>query len=246
MTIVSIFFSFIKSLNLGSLKLKRGHCPLCGKTVFLRYNWDKWSVRCIKCGAAANSMALALVLNCKIDKWMEMSIYINSASGPYFNFLKKHSKKLVNSLFFENVPLGEYFKNIQCQDLQRLTYPDNSFEICTSAEVFEHVPNDKEAFKEIYRVLKPGGYFLFTVPLKGIEYTIERAEGVGDSLKYLRTPEYHNDSMRGGKVLCYRDYGKDILKRLELAGFIETEIIEPDDPTTIGYKNPVIICKKTL
>lgn len=246
MKIISIFFSLIKSLNLRSLKLKSGICPLCGKTLFLRYNWDKWSVRCVKCGAAANSMALASVLNIKIDKWMEKTIYVNSASGPYFNFLKRHCEKLTNSLFFEDVSLGEYLKNIQCQDLQSLTYQDNFFEICTSAEIFEHVPDDKKAFKEIYRVLQPGGVLLFTVPFEGSEYTIERAQGFGDSLKYLTLPEYHNDSMRGGKVLCYRDYGKDILKRLEDVGFIETEIIEPDDPTTIGYQNPVIFCKKPL
>ena len=52
-----------------------------------------------------------------------------------------------------------------CQDVQHLTFDDAEFDICTSTEVFEHVPDDIKGFKEIYRVLKDDGVFIFTVPI---------------------------------------------------------------------------------
>jgi ubiquinone/menaquinone biosynthesis C-methylase UbiE len=45
-------------------------------------------------------------------------------------------------------------------DAQRLPYTDNSFDAITSLDVFEHLPDDVEAFKESYRVLKPGGQMI--------------------------------------------------------------------------------------
>jgi len=65
---------------------------------------------------------------------------------------------LTLSEYLENVPPGECRGNFQCQDVQELTYPDNSFDVCTCTEVFEHVANDVKGFSEIYRVLKEGGY----------------------------------------------------------------------------------------
>lgn len=246
MKIFKVLFLLLKSFNFKSFKLTRGNCPLCGNTIFFRYNFDKWSVRCVKCGAAANSMALVSVLKNEVEGWQNLSVYVNSASGPYFSFLKKNCKSLYNSLYIENVERGEYNNNVQCQDLQDLTFNDSVFDVCTSAEIFEHIPDDKKAFKEIFRVLKPGGIIIFTVPFDDIEDTIERAINNNGIIEYLKEPVYHNDSIRGGKVLCYRDYGRDIIKRLSDVGFIDNQIITPNDPTKMGYKNPVIFGRKSI
>jgi SAM-dependent methyltransferase len=41
----------------------------------------------------------------------------------------------------------------------KLPFEDNSFDVVLSFGVLEHVPNDKESLKEIYRILKPNGLF---------------------------------------------------------------------------------------
>jgi len=43
--------------------------------------------------------------------------------------------------------------------IEKLPYPDGSFDIVISRLVIHHLPDDlkRQAFKEIYRVLKPGG-----------------------------------------------------------------------------------------
>ena len=43
-----------------------------------------------------------------------------------------------------------------------LKYEDETFDTIISTECFEHDPDYKESLKNIYRMLKPGGLFLFT------------------------------------------------------------------------------------
>ncbi|MDX2047194.1 MAG: class I SAM-dependent methyltransferase [Chitinophagaceae bacterium] len=45
-----------------------------------------------------------------------------------------------------------------------LAFPDQHFKTVFSTQVLEHVDDHQKAFAEIYRVLKPGGYFIFSVP----------------------------------------------------------------------------------
>ncbi len=52
----------------------------------------------------------------------------------------------------------------QCADACLLPYENSSFDVIVSFDVIEHIKDDYKAVSEIYRVLKPGGYFLLTVP----------------------------------------------------------------------------------
>ena len=45
-----------------------------------------------------------------------------------------------------------------------LSFENESFDTVFSTQVFEHVNDHQKAFEEVSRVLKSGGYFLFSVP----------------------------------------------------------------------------------
>ena len=46
----------------------------------------------------------------------------------------------------------------------RIPYEDGAFDLIFADYVLEHVENPKLCFMEVYRVLKPGGYFFFRTP----------------------------------------------------------------------------------
>jgi SAM-dependent methyltransferase len=59
-------------------------------------------------------------------------------------------------------------------DITDIQYPDNSFDVIYCSHVLEHVPQDRRAMRELARVLKPGGWAVLAVPIKG-EKTFEDA-----------------------------------------------------------------------
>lgn len=86
----------------------------------------------------------------------------------------------------------------------------------------EHVRLDDKAHREIYRVLKLGGFCIFTLPHeRSYTETMIRCEVVDpdDPSKdtHILEPEYHGDTNNeeGKGVLSYRVYGLDLDQYLE-------------------------------
>lgn len=191
-------------------------------------------------------MSVASVLRQVVPALAASHVYEMSARGALFRWLQIHAGELTCSEFLDDVAPGQFQNGVQCQDVRRLTYADSSFDVCTSTEVFEHVPDDIKGFAEIERVLKPGGKFVFTVPLGAANETVERAQlDANGELERLLPDEYHGDPVRGGgPVLAFRNYGRDIVTRLKQSGFAEAEIISPPDTIPWGYARPVVLATK--
>lgn len=190
-------------------------------------------------------MSLAEALAALVPDLGTSSVYELSSRGPLFRFLQQQSAEFTFSEYFDDVQPGNFRNGVLCQDIQHLTFPDRSFDLCTSTDVLEHVSDDARAFGEIYRVLKHGGYLVFTVPLDSQGKTQERARLVAGQVEHLLSPEFHDDHLRGpGKVLCFRNYGADIVERLEKQGFTEIEIIPADDKRWWGLGRPVIVARR--
>jgi SAM-dependent methyltransferase len=51
-----------------------------------------------------------------------------------------------------------------CGDATKLPFPDNYFDAVTMFDLLEHVPDDRAAITEAFRVLKPGGFLLLSTP----------------------------------------------------------------------------------
>ncbi|OGG02634.1 MAG: hypothetical protein A3F83_03355 [Candidatus Glassbacteria bacterium RIFCSPLOWO2_12_FULL_58_11] len=68
--------------------------------------------------------------------------------------------------------LGVYKELIQCR-ADSIPKPDTSFNTVISNSVLEHIPSLEPVFREVYRVLAPGGRFYCTVPSNYFDdYTI--------------------------------------------------------------------------
>lgn len=138
--------------------------------------------------------------------------------------------------------------NTTNQNLEALTYPDNSFDIVITSDVMEHVRLDERAHAEIHRVLKPGGIYLFTVPhTRGIEDTIVRVavRDPADPTKdeFLMEKEYHGDANAPDlRALSFRAYGLDLDKKLKTIGF-EVEYWKEDLPEEGIVSTELFLCR---
>jgi SAM-dependent methyltransferase len=185
--------------------------------------------RCLRCLSTALHRAVGIIIQ-RASLTRETAVYELSSRGALCRYLRRTFPRLTVSELFDDVPPGAYKDGVQCQDVQHLTYASGSFDLVTSTEVFEHVPDDAAAFREVRRVMRDHGWLVFTVPIDPAAPTLERAALRDGAVVHMTTPEYHGDRLRGrGQVLAYRTYGLDITDRLHAAGF-DASIVPVDDP----------------
>ncbi len=91
-------------------------------------------------------------------------------------------------------------------------YPDNSVDMFLCSHILEHVPDDRAAMRELFRILRPGGFGIVMVPLiVGVTATHEDPA--------IDTPDQRWRYYAQDDHL--RLYGtQDIVARLGAAGFI--------------------------
>jgi SAM-dependent methyltransferase len=186
--------------------------------------------RCLRCLSTPLHRAAGVIIQ-RAGLPREAAVYELSSRGALCRYLRRTFPRLTVSELFDDVPPGDYKDGVQCQDVQRLTYASGSFDLVTSTEVFEHVPDDAAAFREVRRVMRDHGWLVFTVPIDPDVPTLERAVLRDGAVVHLTAPQYHGDRLRGrGQVLAFRTYGLDIADRLHAAGF-DASIVPVDDAT---------------
>jgi predicted SAM-dependent methyltransferase len=102
-------------------------------------------------------------------------------------------------------------------DITDIQYADQSFDVIYCSHVLEHVPDDKKAMREFFRILKNDGWAILLVPITG-EETFEDPSIVN--------PEERLKAF--GQEDHVRIYGRDYVDRLRESGF-NVEIIRVED-----------------
>ncbi len=212
---------------------RSGRCSVCGRDArFVRNRWvlpaelarswpkgfvDRESLLCDECGSSGRIRGIADVLvdlygsRCssvadlvKEDAFRSLDIAEINAIGRMHLVLAR----------LPSLTSAEYPE----EDVTALSYGDASFDLVLTSDTLEHVPAPMQGFREIRRVLRPGGKHVFTVPFDpSLEATRSR-EGL--------PAEYHG---RGGgpfalvtrkaDMLAHTDFGADLPQLLDEAGF---------------------------
>jgi SAM-dependent methyltransferase len=98
---------------------------------------------------------------------------------------------------------------VSAGDALALPFGDGTFDRVISSEVFEHIPDDRGAAAEVFRVLKPGGTVAITVPTY-----------LPELVCWAISSEYHAPLSKGGHVRIYRK--GQLESRLRDAGLVVT------------------------
>ena len=144
--------------------------------------------------------------------------YVSSKYQLEYYYINPDERDLanVNSLSAKMIFKGKYIP--KPMDALNLSFPDNYFDKIISISVIEHIRDDGDsnAVKEIWRALKTGGLFSFTVPVKKI-FEIE----------YRNRDEYNLDkNEKANKYFFQRIYDSQKIEERLLSSISNYEIIQ--------------------
>ena len=206
-----------------------GRCNICGHyTIFFCSDIEtaRNNMICVFCHSDSRNRHVALsILKSLFPTKSSLSnidsnikIYNMSVNNSLARKLSSY-RYYYQSELLENVQVGtEISERHYCQDVENLSFNDKSFDLVISEDIFEHVRDSDKGFREVNRVLKLGGFHIFTVPFYYDRETIIRVDVNGKDDIYLLPKEYHGDPRRG-RILAYRNYGIDLFKKLSMYGF---------------------------
>lgn len=165
--------------------------------------------------------------------------------APEYCFYKEFYKnKLIEYVPVDKFEDGyDYFEGVVNEDLTNLSFKSNSFDFILCNHVLEHIQDDLRAIQEIYRVLKPDGIAIITVPIDmNRKVTYE-----DDSIVSPKDRKMHF-----GQWDHVRLYASDITTRFTFKGFDEVELVQYADVyskqeyTKYGLSTELILVAKKI
>jgi len=151
-----------------------------------------------------------------------LSIYNTETEGILHNYLSKMKKYVCSEYFGPDIKSGEYINGKMHQDLMSLSFPNDQFDYVITTDVFEHISDPYLAHQEVYRVLKPGGRHIFTVPFYQTEIQDEKRAHIDieGEIIYDKQALYHIDPIRKDGILVYNIFSIEMLVKLSKLGFL--------------------------
>lgn len=131
--------------------------------------------------------------------------------------LRRECAGYLYSQFDRSLSRGEIHpvENYRCEDLEHQTFPDGTFDLVVTQDVFEHLFDPFGAEREILRTLRPGGLHVFSCPivLKNLP-SRRRANLVDGQVVHFLEPQYHGNPIDEAGSLVTIDWGYDIVDKL--------------------------------
>lgn len=162
-------------------------CPICGFIGRFATHEGRRVAACRACGALERHRLQYCVLT-------DLFRSFRPADKRAIHFAPDALLTLLRACFAEVVTADLYRDNVDLKlDLRRLDLPDASFDFVFASHVLEHIDDDRQALREIHRVLKPGGVAVLPVPVNAAA-TVEYAGPCAAEFGHVRAPgvDYHD------------------------------------------------------
>jgi SAM-dependent methyltransferase len=216
-------------------------CPCCHGHFrkFLPFgSSQRPNAQCPRCGSLERHRSIWLYLKNNTALFSNNLKVLHIAPEPVF---QEYFLSMAN-LNYVSADLESPLAMIS-MDIMNIPYEKASFDVILCSHVLEEVIDDKKAIRELYRVLKPGGWAILQSPVD-----LKRSQTFEDSS--VISPEDRKRLF--GETVNRRVYGQDYRDRLEEAGFrvsMEYYVRDLGRETIKKYgltQDPIYVCLKNI
>jgi len=195
------------------------------------------NAQCPRCGSLERHRLLWLYLQSRTNLFSAKHRLLHVAPEPV---LQQHIQAHPD-IDYVSADIDSPLASIK-MDLTAIPHHAQSFDVILCSHVLEHIENDQQAMRELFRILKPGGWAILQVPLDPERETTFEDPSITSPEDRLRFFNQHDH---------VRIYGRDYKDRLEQAGFTvyaERYVQELGEKATTRYcldKNETVyLCLK--
>ena len=213
-----------------------GTCDICENRVTFTadHSWFRDHLICSVCRSIPRERALMRVIKRHYPNFAELRIHESSpVPRGVSERLAGACPSYSASFLLKDVALGtiDERSGMRCENLECLTFDDAVFDLFVTQDVLEHLFDPQSAFREIARVLKPGGAHIFTVPLvNGARASERRATRTpSGEIEHHHEPVYHGDPVDPGGALMTMNWGYDLAALITGETGMPTIIVQIDD-----------------
>lgn len=191
-------------------------CPICGyRGMFVSVGHPgRWDARCLNCGSRERHRLLHL--------WIVENGGDKLAGKRILHFApeKAFIRRMKGNPLYETADLMQAGVTHRL-DITDTKLPDATYDVVMANHVLEHIPDDRAAMRELFRVLKPGGVALLTTPINATrQTTYENPAITAHSARWAHFSAHDH----------VRYYGLDFADRLTETGFqVETFRVSPGE-----------------
>ena len=233
-----IFNKLKRKLYLWHLRGTSFFCPICEKGFksFLPAGLDiRRNAMCPNCGSLERHRLLWITLR---KLWADGTL---KKSGNMLHIAPELplASKFRKTFNYVSADIDENVAEVK-MDITDIQFSNETFDVIICNHVLEHIPDDKKALSELFRILKITGWASVQVPVSG-DSTFE---------DHTITDQIEREKLFGQSDHV-RNYGKDFHKRLTAAGFnvstyYKNEIIEPGQNSlfSLECENQIYIVTK--
>jgi SAM-dependent methyltransferase len=198
-------------------------CPCCGResSHFVRFHGEQ--DQCPGCGSLMRHRALLLLLRDRYRLPERGGRVLHVGPGAAVSSWLEQQE----AVDYVSADLDSPLAKVQL-DATDMPFSDETFDFAICVHVLEHIPDDRQALREFFRVLRPGACTVFQVPPSDLAVTREDPE----------VTDPHERERLFGQYDHVRLCGADYPDRVAEAGFeVEREdfVLTFDQPLRSRY-----------
>lgn len=201
-----------------------GVCAICGEAATFSFSGRiRESGICSVCKGSNRKRQIAHIIR---HHWGSltlppgMGVLNTEARGALHDALQHNEEYVASEYYGASIAPGAVIKGRRHENLCALSFRDSTLDLVISSDVLEHIPDPYMAHQEVFRVLKPGGRHIFTVPFNNGLYDQVRARIRADgSIEHIEKPAYHGDPLQKDGILVFVVFGFEMLYKLNSIGY---------------------------
>lgn len=147
------FWTSISERRTEPVLKNSGYCPICTQevTFIARDPWLRDHYQCSNCGSIPRERALMHTIERYFPNWRKLTIHESSPGNRGASRrLSKECSQYIPSQFLPEQKPGVIVGNFRCENLEALTFDDESVDLHITQDVLEHVFHPSKVFAKLH------------------------------------------------------------------------------------------------